>query len=193
MAIDRAAAANAIDAFLRAMGRDAAAEPELVGTGARVADAYADLCEGYAVDARATLAAGIMASTSSSLVVLRDLPVITTCPHHLFPAMGTATLALQAREKVVGLGVLSAVVDAHARRLTLQETIGESVVADIAKVLEPSWVACRLSLIHGCMVVRGRGERAGGSRVETVAVRGASSTKMLALVNQVLGVGGGGA
>jgi len=188
MPIDRNAAASAIDAFLRAIGRDPSAEPDLVGTGQRVADAYVDeLCAGYGVDTLALLRQGAMAAKAPGLVVVRDVPVVTMCPHHLLPATGTATVAMHANERIVGLGTLAALVEAYARRLTLQETIGEAVVADMAEVLAPDWCACRLVLVHGCMVARG--ERALGSRVETVAVRGASSPKKLAAVHAVLGVG----
>lgn len=187
MSTDREAAALAIDAFLRAIGRDSALEGELVGTGHRVAAAFMELTSGYAVDTRALLAESALATSSSSLVVLRDAPVVTTCPHHLLPAVGMATIAIQSRERVVGLGTLAALVDAHARRLALQETIGEHVVADLERALEPRWVACRLVMTHACVVVRG--ERAVGSRVETVAVRGASRTDELAVIHRALGVG----
>jgi GTP cyclohydrolase I len=174
MAIDRAAAATAIDTFLRAIGRDPATEPDLVGTGARVTDAYVDeLCAGYAVDTRALLEASAIADTTGGMVVVRDVAITTMCPHHLLPASGTATIAMHTRNWIVGLGTLVSLVEAHARRLTLQERIGEAAVADITAVLEPEWVACRLVLVHGCMVARG--ERAVGSRVETIAVRAASS------------------
>lgn len=170
MSIDKKAAATAIDAFLRAIGRDPSTEPDLVGTGARVADAFADeLCAGYAVDTRALLAASTIAGASDGLVVVRDVPITTMCPHHLLPASGTATIAMQTRDRLVGLGTLAALVDAHARRLTLQERIGEAVVSDIDAALAPSWVGCRLVLVHGCMVARG--ERAIGTKVETVALR----------------------
>jgi GTP cyclohydrolase I len=187
MGIDRTAAANAIDAFLRALGRDAAVETELAGTGARVADAYGELISGYAVDTKNLLASSVLSTKTGGLVVVRDVPIVTTCPHHLLPATGTATIALQARERIVGLGTLAALVDAHARRLTLQERICEGVVADLEKILEPEWCGCRVLLSHGCMVARG--ERAVGSRVETVALRGASSPKAVAIVHGALGVG----
>ena len=80
MPIDRKAAASAIDAFLRALGRDPSKEPDLVGTGARVADAFADeLCAGYSVDTRKLLAASTIASARASdgLVIVRDVPVTT--------------------------------------------------------------------------------------------------------------------
>jgi GTP cyclohydrolase IA len=118
------------------------------------------------------LAASAIAGAPAGHVVLRDIPVTTMCPHHLLPAIGTATIAMRARARLVGVGTLASLVDAHARRLTLQERIGEAVVADIEAVLEPDWVGCRIVLVHGCVVARG--ERAVGSRVETIALRGAT-------------------
>ena len=50
-AMDRAAAAKAIEDLLRALGRDPAREPDLAGTPERVAAAWIDeLLDGYAVD-----------------------------------------------------------------------------------------------------------------------------------------------
>jgi GTP cyclohydrolase I len=189
MSIDRTAAANAIDAFLRAIGRDPSREPDLVGTGARVADAFLDeLCAGYQVDTRALLEASAIDASGSSggLVVVRDVPITTMCPHHLLPATGTATIAMHARARLVGLGTLASLVEAYARRLTLQERIGDALVADVEAVLAPAWVGCRLVLVHGCMVARG--ERAVGSRVETVALRGVTAEDV-AHAHAVLGVG----
>lgn len=188
MPVDRPAAAAAIDAFLRAIGRDPYAEPDLVGTGTRVADAFIDeLCAGYTKDTRGMLAANVLEGRGSGLVIVRDLPVATTCPHHLLPAIGAATVAFQPKERILGLGAVAALVEAHARRLTLQEHVGEAVVTELEEALEPSWVGCRLVLTHGCMVVRG--ERAVSARVETVALRGATSGKRLAAIHAALGVG----
>lgn len=173
MPVDRAAAARAIDAFLRAIGRDPAVEPDLVGTGARVTDAFVDeLCSGYDVDTRARVEAASLPSSADTagVVVVRDIPVVTMCPHHLLPATGLATVAFLPRAKLVGLGTVAELVNAHARRLTLQERIGNAVVTDLEAVLAPAWVACRLVLVHGCMTARG--ERATSAHVETVAIRG---------------------
>jgi GTP cyclohydrolase I len=168
--MDRDAAARAIDAFLRALGRDPEHEPELSGTGARVAAAYADeLIAGYAVDVDALLAPNVFAGTSE-LVVVRDIPITTTCPHHLMPASGFATVALAPEEHLVGVGTVARVVDAFARRFALQEQIGERTVAALQKHLAPRWVGCRLVLSHACMTARG--ERSHGARVETLALAG---------------------
>lgn len=182
---DRNAAAQAIETFLgavfRALGRDAATEPELQGTGARVADAFIDeLCAGYRVDTRALLAAHAIDASASSLVVVRDIPVVTTCPHHLLPAVGTADVAVQASARIIGIGAIGELVDAHARRLTLQEHIGERVVDDLDAALAPSWVACRILLSHGCMIARG--SRPVGTKVETIALRNVDPATAIAVL-----------
>jgi len=187
--MDRAAAASAIEAFLRALGRT---EPELAGTGARVAQMFAeDLCAGYEVDtreliAKSTIAGSMGQAPPSTLVVVRDLHIVTTCPHHLLPSIGTATVAFQASGRLLGLGTVAAVVDAHARRLALQEQLGEAIVADLDQGLAPTWVGCRIVLTHGCMVARG--ERAVGTTVETVALRAPDERRAEAY--QALRVGG---
>jgi GTP cyclohydrolase I len=181
--VDRDAASAAIEAFLRAIGRN---EPEVTGTGARVAEMFVDdLCAGYDVDTRKLVESSTMAASSPALVVVRDVPVVTTCPHHLLPSIGSATVAFKATVRILGVGAVAALVDAHARRLALQETIGESVVADLDAVLAPEWVGCRLVLAHGCMIARG--ERAVGTQVETVARRGPPDR--VAEVHMALGLG----
>lgn len=183
--MDRHAAAQAIEAFLRALGRDPAREPELAGTGARVAQAWGEeLLAGYGVDVDALLADNVLAG-HAELVVVRDVPVYTTCPHHLLGSWGAATVAYAPDRRLVGVGTIAAVVDAFARRLALQEQIGESVVAALHQHLSPRWVGCRLLLTHGCMTARG--ERAHGARVESVALRGADADR--AAIHAALGVG----
>src|SRR5437867_11540751 len=98
--MDRAAAARAIDAFLRAIDRDPASEPELAGTGARVADAWAeDLCAGYRVDVKKLLLENTMPG-GGDLVIVRDIAVATTCPHHLMPGKGTAAIAFAPQGRI---------------------------------------------------------------------------------------------
>jgi GTP cyclohydrolase I len=153
-----------------------------------VADAWADeLLSGYAVDVEELVAGSVMRG-AAELVVVRDIPVSTVCPHHLLVSSGTATVALSPHERLVGVGTVAAVVDAFARRLSLQEQVGENVVAALGKHLAPRWVACRLVMTHGCMTARG--ERAHGARVETVALTPApADARDLAVVHGALGVG----
>jgi len=171
--VDREAAARAIEDFLRALGHEPTGELE--GTGERVADAWADdLLEGESIDAAAVLregSLGVSASSSMGLVVVRDLAVTTVGPHHLLPAFGTAIVAYLPGRRVAGIGTLARVVDVVARRLTLQEEIGATVVDLIHRELEAKGALCKLTLTHTCLV--SRGERKTGALVETIAFGGA--------------------
>lgn len=183
--MDREAAARAIEAFLRALGHDPAHDPELSGTPERVARAWAEeLLEGYGVDVDALLSHNVFAG-ASDLVVVRDIPVSTTCPHHLMPSSGYATVAFAPEEHLVGIGTVAHLVDAYARRLAMQEQIGERVVSALQKHVAPRWAACRIVLSHACMTARG--ERSHGARVETLAVSGGDVEA--AVVYVALGVG----
>jgi GTP cyclohydrolase IA len=187
MPVDRTAAEAAIVAFLRAIGRDPDREGELEETGARVAAAYIDeICDGYGVDTTELVARNVIAG-STELVVLRDMAVTTMCPHHLMPAVGTATVAFAPGEALLGLGAIPKLVDAFAHRLTLQEQIGERVVGALLEELRPRWVGCRLLLDQMC--VTARGERKHGTRTETVAFGGDVSPEERLGALSILGVG----
>ena len=185
MSVNRQAAEAAIEAFLRAIGRDPAVEPELEETGARVTAAYLEeLCDGYGVDTTALLARNVIAGTTE-LVVMRDLSVTTTCPHHLMPGVGTATVAFAPQETLVGIGALPKLVDAFAHRLILQEQIGERVVSTLFEELRPRWAGCRLVMNQMC--VTARGERKHGARTETVAFAGDVSPEEKLTALRILG------
>ncbi len=77
--------------------------------------------------------------------------------------------------------MIAELLDAFAHRLTLQEQIGEEVVATLARELDARWVACRLVMTHAC--VSARGERKHGARVETVAFAGEEHFRSEALAS----------
>jgi GTP cyclohydrolase I len=176
---DLVAAARALDEFLRALGQDVAVNTELVGTGQRVAEAFAhEFCAGHGVDLDALVAPHLIAAPGTekksadgrSRVLLRDVPLSTMCPHHLLPSEGTADVAYEPAALIVGVGAIAGLLQTAARRLVLQETLGHDVTAVLARTLAPRWVVVRIRLGHACMRVRG--ERAHGSVVETWSSHG---------------------
>ncbi|AKT36995.1 GTP cyclohydrolase I [Chondromyces crocatus] len=169
--IDRKAAARAVEDFLRALGHEI--EGDLVGTGERVADAFADdLLQGDALDPAALLRDGAIAAGAHErgLVILRDLHITTMCPHHLLPGHGTGIVAYLPGDRVAGIGAIARVVDALSRRLTLQERIGGQLVDLLVDELGARGALCKLSLTHTCLIARG--ERKAGTIVETLAAAG---------------------
>jgi GTP cyclohydrolase I len=172
MAVDETKAAEAVHAFLRALGRDSDADEELKDTPARVARAWAtDLVDGYDVDVAALLRSeSSPAPESRGLVSLRELSVATICPHHLLPGRGTGTVLYLPGDRIAGLGTLARLVDAFAHRLSLQEVIGSSVARSLVEHLGARGAACKLSLSHSCLT--SRGERQEHAMVETIALAG---------------------
>lgn len=169
---DRIAAAQAIEAFLRALGHDPTHNPDLRRTGQRVADAWLDeILAGEGADPEALLRAeSTPCDRPQGLVVLRDLRLSTMCPHHLLPALGTATIAYLPGDRIAGLGTLTRVLDALSRRLTLQEHIGEQFTEALLRGLGARGAACALRLQHACLSIRGARQHAW---VETLASAGA--------------------
>jgi GTP cyclohydrolase I len=71
---------------------------------------------------------------------------------------------------LLGLGTIARLVDAFARRLTLQEQIGASVTQALCEAAGARGAFCQLSLVHGCLSARGsHRERAS---VTTISRRG---------------------
>lgn len=158
MSVDRRAAEQAIADFLRALGHDPDSRPELSTTPERVVDAYLnDLLQGYAVDVRELLTRGLEPSTglATTAVVIDNVRTTTLCPHHLMPASGTALVAYRPSKQLLGISTLSRLVDALARRLTLQEQITEGVTQALMDHIEAKGAYCELRLSHSCLSERG--------------------------------------
>jgi GTP cyclohydrolase I len=183
MSIDRKRAESAIAEFLLALGHDPAADPELRDTPERVVAAFADdLLQGYSIDVAEFIARGsspVAGSGSNDLIMVRDIKVATLCPHHLIPALGSALIAYLPGTRLLGLGTISGVVDAFARRLTLQESIGSNVVQALMAHGGAQGAYCLLRLTHGCLSARG--QRQVDALVETVASAGALASGDAAL------------
>jgi GTP cyclohydrolase I len=153
--LDRAR--RAVAELLRALGHDPDRNPELAATPARTVEAlHDDLLRGHRVDPSELLAAGELASGhTEGIVVVRDLAVASVCPHHLLPAHGRATVAYLPGRRLLGIGAIAELVDAFARRLTLQETIGRAVVEALLAHGGARGAMCRLELTHTCLCARG--------------------------------------
>jgi GTP cyclohydrolase I len=175
MPVDRAAAAHAIRDFLKALGFDPAQHPDLAETPQRVTEAFTDdLLSGHRVDIAELLAKGSCdAPPSAKLgpVAVSEISVATVCPHHLLPALGVAHVVYLPGASLLGIGTVTALVDAFARRLTLQEAIGENVVTALMEHAGARGAYCELVLEHSCL--RARGERQTGALVRSSARAGA--------------------
>jgi GTP cyclohydrolase I len=125
-------------------------------TPARVARAYKEWFSGYQVDPKALLQRVFTdAGGYEETVLLRDIPLVSTCEHHLAPITGRAHVAYRPNGRVVGISKLSRLVDAYARRLQLQERLTNQIAHTLYDVLEANGVAVIIDASHGCMSSRG--------------------------------------
>jgi GTP cyclohydrolase I len=128
----------------------------LQGTPARVARAYREWFAGYRIDPDRLLDRTFSEAVGyDETIVLRSIPVASTCEHHLAPIRGWAHVGYRPNGRVVGISKLSRLVDAYARRLQLQERLTVQIAETIQRVLEPNGVAVLIEASHGCMTTRG--------------------------------------
>jgi GTP cyclohydrolase IA len=159
-------------AFL-ALGLSEEKDPELEGTAQRVAQLWGDLLGGMD-DPLPEINVLSSPGDQEDLVMVRDIPFVGTCAHHLTPFFGTAAIAYVPGEALIGVGVPARVVQHFTRRPQIQERLGEQVASYLSRKLDPRGVIVHLVARHICMEVRGA--RSPGW-VETTASRGWFSEK----------------
>jgi GTP cyclohydrolase I len=146
---------QAIRTLLAATGDDPSREG-LQETPARVARAYAEWFAGYRSDPKSFLDR-VFEETEGyeDTVLLRDIPLVSTCEHHMAPIIGKAHVAYRPNGRVVGISKLSRLVDGYARRLQLQERLTNEIAVALDEALQPKGVAVLIEATHGCMTTRG--------------------------------------
>lgn len=106
------------------------------------------------------------------LIIVRDIPMYSTCEHHLLPFHGVAHIGYIPAEdgKVTGLSKLGRLVEVFARRPQVQEQITTQVADALVTHLGAQGVIVVIEAEHLCMSMRG--VQKPGSRTITSAVRG---------------------
>jgi GTP cyclohydrolase I len=146
---------RAIRTLIAAAGDDPDREGVL-DTPARVAKAYSEWFAGYTVDPASLLRRVFSeAEGYEETVLLRDIPLVSTCEHHLAPITGKAHVAYRPNGRVVGISKLSRLVDAYGRRLQLQERLTNQIANALDNALQPKGVAVIIEASHACMSSRG--------------------------------------
>lgn len=152
----------------------------LQNTPRRVATAMADdLLAGYGEDPAAGLEP-IPAPGAGGPVLLEGLRFTSMCAHHLLPFRGVAHVGFVPRAHHVGLGGIARLVDALARRLTIQESLTAGIADHLVRGLDPQSVLVVVDAEHLCLSARG--SRKTGHRFRTVERRGAPCPELDALL-----------
>ena len=156
--------------LLIAVGEDPDREG-LRETPRRVARAYEEIFAGLYIEPDSVLDKTFN-EQHQELVLVKDIPIFSTCEHHLVPFHGMAHVGYipGLSGQVTGLSKIARVVDLYARRPQVQERLTAQVADAIVRKLEPRGVIVVIEAEHLCMGMRG--VRKPGSRTVTSAVRG---------------------
>lgn len=165
---DEALLREAVARMIEAIGEDPQREG-LVETPRRVAQMYAEIFSGLAVDPRTFLEVGFEEG-HDEMVILKDIPFYSMCEHHFMPFHGVAHVGYIPEGRVVGISKIARVVEAYARRPQLQERLTGQIADCIMECLQPDGVAVVVEAEHLCMTMRG--VKKPGSKVVTSAMRG---------------------
>lgn len=132
-------------------------EVDLVETPWRMAKMWDEIFVGYKMDGKEILEEAMFEDPGKkNLVVVKDIDFFSNCSHHIAPFFGTVTIAYIPQDgRIVGLSKLARLVDVHAKRLQVQEKLGEAILQDIKSVMNPFGVAVIIKAQHTCMSMRG--------------------------------------
>jgi GTP cyclohydrolase I len=142
----------------------------LLKTPSRVAKSMAWLTRGYDLDARQVIGDALFEENHENMVMVRDIEMYSMCEHHMLPFFGKVHVAYIPNGKIVGLSKLPRVVEVFARRLQVQERLGEQIANAIDDVLKPKGVGVVIEAVHLCMMMRGVEKQS--SRTITSSLRG---------------------
>lgn len=105
------------------------------------------------------------------IILLKDIELYSTCEHHMVPFFGKAHIAYIPDQKLIGISKLARLMDIYARRLQIQERIGDQVTDALMEYLKPKGAACIIEACHLCMRMRGVGKQ--NATMVTSSLRGA--------------------
>ena len=158
-----------VRAMLIAIGEDPD-RPGLIGTPARVVEAWGEIFSGYKQDPKDLFKIFDLPGCSE-LVILRNVEFVSHCEHHLMAFSGKAHVGyIPKGGRVIGVSKLARLLECFSRRLQIQERIGMQITDALQTYLKPLGCACVLEARHSCISCRGIGKQ--GSSMVTSSMRG---------------------
>ena len=159
----------------------------LAQTPARVAKSFAEIFGGLHQTAKDVLTTTFSLG-HDELVVVRDIPIYSTCEHHLLPFHGVGHVGYIPGEdgKITGLSKIARLVDMYSRRPQVQERLTTQIADAMTDILGARGVIVVVECEHLCMSMRGI--RKPGSTTLTSVVRGqlrdpATRIEAMSLIN----------
>lgn len=146
----------------------------LIETPSRVARMYAEVLEGmrYTNDEIAEMFNKCFENTDAhDLVLVKDIEVFSYCEHHMALMYNMKVhVGYIPKDRIIGLSKIARICDMAAKRLQLQERLGNDIAEIMQKVLNTEDVIVIIEGEHSCMTARGIKSR--NAKTRTAAIRG---------------------
>lgn len=126
----------------------------LVDTPKRIVKMWDEIYGGYKQHPKDVLTV-FDADGYDQIILLKNIELYSTCEHHMVPFFGKAHIAYIPGEKLIGISKLARLLDIYAKRLQIQERIGDQVTDALMEYLKPKGAACIIEACHLCMRMRG--------------------------------------
>jgi GTP cyclohydrolase I len=155
-------AKGAVRMLLNYLGIDSSTH-EVADTPGRLVLAYREMTQGYNFSPEMVLGRIFEEPNADQMVIVRSIPFVSLCEHHLLPFSGTVDVGYlpSANEttnkyRIAGLSKLARLVDCYAMRLQLQERLTQQIASALMnKPLYATGAAVVVRATHSCISCRG--------------------------------------
>lgn len=145
-------AAERVRSILQYIGEDVNRDG-LKETPERVVRSWKELYGGYALDPKSVFKTFDV--PCDEMVIVKDIEFYSQCEHHMLPFFGKVHIGYLPKGKVIGLSKLARLVDIFARRLQVQERLGQEITQALMENLQPGGAGVVIEAKHLCMMARG--------------------------------------
>ena len=180
--MDKPRAEKAIRELLLALDQDIESEG-LKETPARVAEMFIEQCA-----VKEPELDRMFEEKFDEMVIVRDIPFVGCCQHHLVFYFGRAHIAYIPRKRVLGISKLARLVYSCSTGFTIQEAVSRDIADRLYEDTDCLGCMVVIEAEHGCMNLRGA--KTFGSSTVTSVVRGvfrdvpAARSEFLGLVSK---------
>lgn len=140
--------------LLKKIGEDPN-RPGLKFTPKRCSEAMAFLTSGYDLDLKTIVNGALFPADTDGMIIVKDIECYSLCEHHLLPLVGKVHVGYIPDQSVIGLSKIPRIVDMFARRLQVQERLGQQICDALQSVLQPKGIGVVIEASHFCMMMRG--------------------------------------
>ena len=169
--LDQTKAEIAVKELLLALDQDLTSE-DMKETPRRVAEMLIDQCTPKDAEIDITF----KENHYDGMVIVRDIPFVSMCAHHMVFFSGKAHVAYIPKKRVLGISKLARLVYSCSVGLTTQERITHTIAERLYGSEDINCLGCGVVLVaeHGCMSLRGA--KAQGASTVTSEMRGVFMT-----------------